>query len=413
MSTVTLLIVIVVVVVVVAALAVAVSAMLRKRRSDRLREEFGPEYERTMRESDDPREAEADLRRREKQRSRVQLRELDESERAGYRERWDTVQREFVDDPGRAVTNADRLVVDVMSARGYPAEDVDRRADDLSVDFPVITQRYREAREVSRAHEAGRADTEDLRHAVTSYRELVHALLDDDGSGRDGAGARAERDGRPRDGRGAAALERDAGRGPDADRDRDGVSGRDADLDGPPVRDAGSDRDAGRGRDTDRDRDGVSGRDADPARDGHTDPGRDAVSGRDRDPERDGHADPGRDGVAGRDADRGRDPERDGSADRNGERGRDGRSVREIVRDTVTRRENDGRDGHGGDDRRVRDVVRDRLSGRDGAADRDAGAARDTDGDPDGDPRAQPWERGRHAHREARPDDGPRRGATT
>jgi hypothetical protein len=86
-----------------------------------------------------------------------------------------------VDDPSDAVRNADRLVVEVMAARGYPVEDFDQRADDLSVSHPEVTQRYREARGIAQANEDGNADTEDLRQAVTSYRSLVLALLGDDG----------------------------------------------------------------------------------------------------------------------------------------------------------------------------------------------------------------------------------------
>jgi len=85
-----------------------------------------------------------------------------------------------VDDPSTAVRNADLLVVEVMSARGYPVEDFDQRANDLSVRYPEGTQRYREARRIAQADEDGTVDTEDLRQAVTSYRSLVLALLADD-----------------------------------------------------------------------------------------------------------------------------------------------------------------------------------------------------------------------------------------
>ena len=91
------------------------------------------------------------------------------------------MQRQFVDDPSNAVRNADLLVVEVMAARGYPVEDFDQRADDLSVSHPEVTQRYREARRIAQANKDGNADTEDLRQAVTSYRSLVQALLEDDG----------------------------------------------------------------------------------------------------------------------------------------------------------------------------------------------------------------------------------------
>ncbi|MEJ8277993.1 hypothetical protein [Pseudonocardia spirodelae] len=188
MTDITLIIVVAVVVIVVAVVAVAVATMLRRRHSARLRDQFGPEYERTMRDADDPRDAEKELEQRRKRHDSLQLRTLEPQERDGYRQRWQQVQQSFVDDPSRAVHDADALVADVMAARGYPAEDVDRRAEDLSVAYPVVTQRYREARAVSREHAAGRAGTEDLRHAVTSYRALIDALLDDSDGGHRPAG---------------------------------------------------------------------------------------------------------------------------------------------------------------------------------------------------------------------------------
>ncbi|MBP2369078.1 hypothetical protein [Pseudonocardia parietis] len=197
MTDLTTIIVVAVVVIVVAALAVAAATMLRKRHSAGLREQFGPEYERTVRGSDDPRDAEKELEQRRKRHRSLKLRDLEPQERDGYRRRWAQVQQSFVDDPGTAVRDADRLVADVMSARGYPIEDFDQQAEDLSVAYPVVTQRYREARDISREHAAGRAGTEDLRHAVTSYRALVEALLDDDRHAGDGAdgGRRAGHDG--------------------------------------------------------------------------------------------------------------------------------------------------------------------------------------------------------------------------
>ena len=93
----------------------------------------------------------------------MELRTLDAAEREDFERRWTNVQGKFVDDPSSAVRNADQLVVDVMSARGYPVEDFDQRADDLSVDHAEVTQRYREARRIAHANEEGNADTEDLR----------------------------------------------------------------------------------------------------------------------------------------------------------------------------------------------------------------------------------------------------------
>ncbi|MEU6698379.1 hypothetical protein [Pseudonocardia sp. NPDC046786] len=185
MTDITTIIIVAVVVIVLVAIVAAALAAARRRRSAALREQFGPEYDRAVRGADDPRDAEKDLAERRRRHRSLRLRDLDPQERAGYRGRWTQVQQGFVDDPASAVREADRLVAEVMSARGYPVEDFDQRAEDLSVAYPVLTQRYREARGISREHAAGRAGTEDLRQAVTSYRALVDALLDDTGDERD------------------------------------------------------------------------------------------------------------------------------------------------------------------------------------------------------------------------------------
>jgi len=195
MSNITLIILIVVAVVVIAAIVVVGYQMARRRRTDQLRQQYGPEYDRAVDQSDSQSAAESELRDRAKRHDELELRTLDSSERADFERRWSDVQAQFVDDPSVAVRNADGLVTDVMSARGYPVDDdFDRRADDLSVRHAEVTQRYREARSIAQANQDGRVDTEDLRQAVTSYRALVQALLADDGE-----------DGRPDDG----AQERD------------------------------------------------------------------------------------------------------------------------------------------------------------------------------------------------------------
>ena len=181
MSNITLIIVIVVAVVVVVALVVVGYQMARQRRTAQLRDQYGPEYDRALDQSDNQREAESELRGRSKRHDELELRNLDSSEREEFERRWRDVQGEFVDDPSTAVRNADQLVAEVMSARGYPVEDFDQRADDLSVRHPEVTQRYREARRIAQTNKDGNVDTEDLRQAVTHYRSLVQALLTDDG----------------------------------------------------------------------------------------------------------------------------------------------------------------------------------------------------------------------------------------
>jgi type II secretory pathway pseudopilin PulG len=181
MSNVTLIVVIVIAVVVIAAIVVVGYQMARRRQTARLKEQYGPEYDRAIDQADSQREAESELRDRSKRHEELELRSLDTAEREDFERRWSDVQGQFVDDPSSAVRNADRLVVDVMSARGYPVDDFDQRADDLSVSHAQVTQGYREARRIAQANEQGRVDTEDLRQAVTSYRSLIQALLAGDG----------------------------------------------------------------------------------------------------------------------------------------------------------------------------------------------------------------------------------------
>ena len=181
MSSVTLIVVIVIAIVVIAAIVVIGHQMARRRQTERLQEQYGPEYDRAIDQAESQREAESELRDRSKRHEQLELRTLDSAERENFERRWSEVQAQFVDDPSSAVRNADRLVVDVMSARGYPVDDFDQRADDLSVRHGRVTQGYREARRIAQANEAGRVDTEYLRQAVTSYRSLIQALLTGDG----------------------------------------------------------------------------------------------------------------------------------------------------------------------------------------------------------------------------------------
>jgi len=59
------------------------------------------------------------------------------------------VQSRFVDSPEGAVAEADDLVSSVMKARGYPVENCDQRAADISVDHPRAVENYRSAHEIA------------------------------------------------------------------------------------------------------------------------------------------------------------------------------------------------------------------------------------------------------------------------
>ncbi len=178
--------ILVVVVVVVAVLAYALVTM-RKRRSTKLRERFGPEYDRVLRREGDARKAEGVLEFREKRREKFKIRPLTSADRSSFAVRWNEVQARFVDDPRGAVTVADSLVTDVMQARGYPIGEFEQRAADLSVDHPVVVENYRAAHDIAMRHSTGRASTEDLRQAMVHYRVLFQELLEDREHQRKGA----------------------------------------------------------------------------------------------------------------------------------------------------------------------------------------------------------------------------------
>ena len=175
-------VIVILIVVILALLAVGAALYLRRRRSEQLREQFGPEYEREVAGAPNRAAAEKDLQGRQKRHNTLDIRPLEHDERVGYRESWDKLQGAFVDSPGDAVREADRLVIAIMASRGYPTDDFDQRAADVSVEHPEVVEHYRRAHQIAVAHARGDAGTEDLRQAAISYRSLVQALLDDTNS---------------------------------------------------------------------------------------------------------------------------------------------------------------------------------------------------------------------------------------
>ena len=168
------------VIVAVILLAALAAAALGRRRSARLRERFGPEYDRTLERHGDQRAAEADLRERRDRRNGLHIRPLEPEARNAYERRWTETQNRFVDAPASAVAEADDLVAEVMRERGYPLDDLDQRAADLSVDHPDTVEHFRQAHAISMASAEQRADTEDLRTAMVHFRALFEDLLHTD-----------------------------------------------------------------------------------------------------------------------------------------------------------------------------------------------------------------------------------------
>ncbi len=173
------LLLIAVAVLVVVVLAVAYVGT-RRRQSEELKEKFGPEYDKAVEKYGDPHKAEAELQAREKRVEAFNIHGLQPREREHFAEQWRTTQAEFVDNPDKAIADADRLVKQVMSARGYPVGDFEQRAADVSVDHPNVVSHYRTAHDIALKQEKGKATTEDLRQAMVHYRALFEDLLQPD-----------------------------------------------------------------------------------------------------------------------------------------------------------------------------------------------------------------------------------------
>lgn len=80
-------------------------------------------------------------------------------EAQGFRTRWDAVQTGFVDEPRKAVEEADSLVADVMK----------RLANAFADERNTLEQQWSRGDQVS---------TEDLRIALRRYRTFFQRLLD-------------------------------------------------------------------------------------------------------------------------------------------------------------------------------------------------------------------------------------------
>jgi hypothetical protein len=169
---------IIVAIVLMAVVAIGIVLSLRKRRTERLRAQFGgAEYTRAVTERGGRRQAEAVLDNRAERVERLHIRPLAPGDRARFLESWGRVQARFVDGPGGAVTDADQLLGDVMSTRGYPVSDFEQRVADISTDHPLVLDNYRAAHHTAVRQTRGLASTEDLRQAMIHYRTLFEELI--------------------------------------------------------------------------------------------------------------------------------------------------------------------------------------------------------------------------------------------
>ena len=182
---------IVIAAVVVAVIAIVVIVVMQQRRRAELRESFGAEYDRAIAREGDVRRGESDLKARRERRAELDIRPLSPSSRTAYAQSWQQTQARFVDNPAGSLSQADALIIAVMEERGYPMDDFERRAEDISVDHPDVVQHYRAAHDISVRLEddpnnastgsvTSRTSTEDLRQGLVHYRALFTELLGPD-----------------------------------------------------------------------------------------------------------------------------------------------------------------------------------------------------------------------------------------
>jgi hypothetical protein len=159
---------------------VIVTSMRSKKRTNQLQSQFGPEYDRTVESADSKRKAESELAARQERREQLDIRPLSSAARERYVAQWQTVQAQFVDNPSGAVASADTLIQSVMGDRGYPIDDFENRAADVSVDHPHVVENYREGHRLSEQCANGNGSTEELRQAMRHYRALFDELVEPD-----------------------------------------------------------------------------------------------------------------------------------------------------------------------------------------------------------------------------------------
>ncbi len=150
----------------------------RRKRSEQLHEHFGSEYDHTVQALGNEEKAQTELEERKRYVESLDIHPLSVSERERYLPEWAAVQSEFVDEPGQAIVDADRLIMEVMNLRAYPISDFEQRAADISVNYPALVANYRAAREIAIKNEQRQADTEELRQAMIYYRSLFEELIE-------------------------------------------------------------------------------------------------------------------------------------------------------------------------------------------------------------------------------------------
>ncbi len=151
----------------------------RQRRQARAREEYGPEYERVVEERGSEREAEQELRER-RERVESEIQPLSEESRRRYDEQWQQVERTFVDNPAASLDNADRVVVEILTERNFPADSRQEASKGVGVMYSGVVEDFREAQQIHQdaTRSQGEADLEKMRQAIQKYRLVYERLME-------------------------------------------------------------------------------------------------------------------------------------------------------------------------------------------------------------------------------------------
>jgi hypothetical protein len=151
--------------------------LARRKKTEKLQDQFGSEYDHTVLSTGNKKKAQSELVERQKHIKSLDIQPLSAIKRKQYQGDWDAVQSKFIDEPGEAVTKADRLIIEVMQVGGYQFSDFDQRAADISVQYPDLVSHYREAQEISLKNAQKQANTEELRQAMINYRAIFSQLI--------------------------------------------------------------------------------------------------------------------------------------------------------------------------------------------------------------------------------------------
>jgi hypothetical protein len=150
----------------------------RRARQEKARRQYGPEYERTAKELGSEQEAEHDLRKRREKLER-KVRPLSAESRERYDEKWQMVERTFLEDPGTALERADQVVAEVLEERNFPVDSRRDANESVGVMHPGVVEDFREAQRIHQESAGSRdegASLPKMRQAIRKYRAVYDRL---------------------------------------------------------------------------------------------------------------------------------------------------------------------------------------------------------------------------------------------